>query len=268
MVELAVRNKKYWPLKGREGELIFKTTASVYLIPPSSLTLKSKGLPAVQHDSSTIRVSQCTWLKSSISWQANPICSSQIQQGCRQFFALYQLFICLFVHPFIHYLFIEKSSALWFYFMIILYAFSFLQQNAHSGYFGHCCLNVDLSRSRLTTKKTTYIYRAKRGVGLSARFFAHLLSRCCVEVPLMKALEPSSSPVPFITFVGHTGMPKCLLVLFTFHTHKRNIIHCLLDITLGLFWSWIGLLFLLFHVLFTGFCEVKEMGKGEGCKAA
>lgn len=144
----------------------------------------------------------------------------------------------------------------------------FLQQNAHSGYFGHCCLNVDLSRSRLTTKKTTYIYRAKRGVGLSARFFAHLLSRCCVEVPLMKALEPSSSPVPFITFVGHTGMPKCLLVLLTFHTHKRNIIHCLLGITLGLFWSWIGLLFLLFHVLFTGFCEVKEMGKGEGCKAA
>lgn len=113
-----------------------------------------------------------------------------------------------------------------------------------------------------------YIYRAKRGVGLSARFFAHLLSRCCIEVPLMKALEPSSSPVPFITFVGHTGMPKCLLVLLTFHTHKRNIIHCLLDITLGLFWSWIGLLFLLFHVLFTGFCEVKEMGKGEGCKAA
>lgn len=155
MVELAVRNKKYWPLKGREGELIFKTTASVYLIPPSSLTLKSKGLHAVQHDSSTIHVSQCTWLKSSISWQANPICSSQIQQGCRQFFALYQLFICLFVHPFIHLFIYWEIICVMILFHDHTLCLFFLQQNAHSGYFGHCCLNVDLSRSRQTTKKTT-----------------------------------------------------------------------------------------------------------------
>lgn len=98
-------------------------------------------------------------------------------------------------------------------------------------------------------------------MGLSARFFAHLLSRCCVEVPLMKALEPSSSPVPFITFVGHTGMPKCLLVLLTFHTHKRNIIHCLLGITLGLFWSWIGLLFLLSTYYSLVFVRLKKWEK-------